>query len=68
MKSGYLLILGMCLACINVVFLYHFWWAIPGFLWLIILLYRKFNFRLLSTFNNRSELFYVLAVRYQSFR
>lgn len=49
MKSGHLLILGMCLACINVIFLYHFWWAIPGFLWLIILLYRKFNFRLLST-------------------
>ena len=49
MKSGHLLILGMCLACINVIFLYHFWWAVPVFLWLIILLYRKFNFRLLST-------------------
>lgn len=49
MKSGYLLILGMCLACVNMIFLFRFWWALPFLIWFILLLYRKFNHYMLST-------------------
>lgn len=47
--NGYWLVTGLLVGTLNVMICYQFWWAVPMFAWLLILLVTRFKKRLCLT-------------------